>query len=149
MFKLSTSDRLNRWKAFRRQLNNITLLEALVETQEFWNQCPFYPHYLDVSEPSSWPDPWQLITENYYCDLAKSLGIIYTLYLTTHKDYLFPELRVYFDPDNLYYYHIAYMCHGKYVLNLVQNEIVNKQHINQELKLKYCYTAIDLKLEQY
>jgi hypothetical protein len=149
MFKLSTSDRLNRWKSFRHHLNDLSLIDALVETQDLWNQCPFCPYYLEVANPSSWPDPWQLITENYYCDLAKSLGMLYTLHLTSHNEQLFPELRIYFDSKSLYYYHIAYLCHGKYVLNLIESEVVNKEHINQQLKLKYRYTATDLKLDQY
>jgi hypothetical protein len=41
------------------------------------------------------------------------------------------------------------LCGGKYVLNLIEGEILNKEHINQEFKLKHRYTAADLKLEQY
>lgn len=149
MFKLSASDRLSRWKLFRRHLDTLPLAEAISKTEELWNKCPFHPFYLDITDPTTWPDPWQLITENYYCDLAKSLGMLYTLHLTAHNEELFPELRVYFDPDTRYYYHIAYLCDGKYVLNLIEGEIVNKEHINQRLKLKYRYTANDLKLDQY
>jgi hypothetical protein len=48
-----------------------------------------------------------------------------------------------------YQYHIAYFANGKYVLNLIDNEVVNKEHINQELKLKHRYIAADLRLELY
>ncbi len=87
--------------------------------------------------------------ENYYCDLAKVLGIVYTMHLTSHSSELEPEIRIYYDPETRYTYHIAYLCGGKYVLNLIEDEIVNKEHINQRFKLKHCYTAVDLKLEQY
>ena len=149
MFKLSPKNRLSQWKSIRDKLNQTTLSAAVDKTQELWQSCPFTPFYLDPENPQKWPDPWQLITENYYCDLAKRLGMLYTLHLTVHKDQLFPELRTYVDPVTRYQYHIAYLCHGKYVLNLIEGEVVNKEHINQELKLKYCYTAVDLKLEQY
>jgi hypothetical protein len=149
MFKLTTSDRLSRWKSFRNNLSTFSLERAVKETSDFWQHCPFHPFYLDTARPDQWPDPWQLITENYYCDLAKCLGIIYTLHLSDHKTKLFPELHVYSDTNTRYDYHIAYLCKGKYVLNLVEGDIVNKEQINQELKLKYRYTAIDLKLEQY
>lgn len=149
MFKLLPKNRLSDWKLFRNKLSQSTLSAAVRKTQELWQSCPFTPFYLDSEKPHDWPDPWQLITENYYCDLAKCLGIIYTLHLTAHKDQLFPELRTYFDTNTRYDYHIAYLCHGKYVLNLIEGEVVNKEHINQQLKLKRCYTAADLKLEQY
>lgn len=149
MFKLQTSDRLGRWKTFRHSLDSMPLGEAIQSTLEFWEHCPFIPYYLDPDNPNIWPDPWQLIEENYYCDLAKCLGIVYTLHLTKHSKTLDPEIRIYYDPKNHYTYHIAYLCHGKYVLNLIEGESVNKEQINQELKLKHCYTAVDLKLEQY
>ncbi len=149
MFKLSTSDRLYRWKSFRQNLDNLSLEQAIVATQEFWASCPFCPFYLEDHDSTAWPNPWQLIEENVYCDLAKCLGIVYTLHLTSHRDAIDPEIRIYYDNKTKYSYHIAYLCQGKYVLNLTEDEIVNKKQINQELKLKYRYTAVDLKLEQY
>ncbi len=149
MFKLSTSERLHRWKSFRQNLSELPLEQAIIAAQEFWTLCPFCPFYLEDSNTALWPDPWQLIEENIYCDLAKCLGIVYTLHLTSHRESINPEIRIYYDNKTRYSYNIAYLCQGKYVLNLIEDEIVNKKHINQELKLKYRYTAIDLKLEQY
>lgn len=149
MFKLKTSERLSRWRDFRTSLSSMPLLDAIDSTQKFWHSCPFMPYYLEPDKPETWPDPWQLISENYYCDIAKCLGILYTLHLSEHKEHLNPEIRVYFDPKTRYNYHIAYFAQGKYIVNLIEDEIVNKEHINQQLKLKYCYNAVDLKLEQY
>ena len=149
MFKLSTSDRLDCWKTFRFKIDDLTLDDALAQTVEFWQHCPFIPFYLHPEDSSNWPDPWELITENYYCDLAKTLGMLYTVYLSSSGKDIDPEIRVYYDSRKRVYYHIAYLCQGKYVLNLVEGEVVNKQQINQQLKLRYCYTAKDLKLEQY
>lgn len=149
MFNTQPNLRLGLWKKFRENISLLPIEQAIRQTNDFWQKCPFIPFFLDYDRADSWPDPWQLIVENYYCDLAKSLGIVYTLHLTKHREQLFPELRVYFNPETGYYYHIAYLCHGKYVLNLIEGEVVNKEHINQQLKLKYRYTATDLKLEQY
>ena len=149
IFKLKTNERLTRWKLFRQELDQLSLDEAVLAVNSFWKNCPFVPYYLEVESPEKWPDPWQLIMENYYCDLAKVLGIVYTLHLTTHSNHLDTEIRVYKDTTTNYSYHIAYFCQGKYVLNLIEDEVVNKEHINQNLKLKHCYTAVDLKLEQY
>jgi hypothetical protein len=149
MFKLKPSDRLDRWKIFRRSLNDFSISKAVELTNELWAACPFTPFYLDPDTPNNWPDPWTLIEENYYCELAKVLGIVYTLHLTDHRKTLCPEIRTYTSPKTKHTYHIAYLCDGKYVLNLIEGEILNKEHINQELKLKCRYTATDLKLEQY
>jgi len=149
MFKLTTSDRLSCWRTFRLKLANYPLDQAIDLTQELWNQCSFHPYYLDNDDPKSWPDPWQLIYDNYYCDLAKCLGIVYTLHLSTHCKNIYPEIQIYYNSNNRHIYHIVYLCQGKYVLNLVEGEVVNKEHIDQELKLKYCYTSADLILEQY
>jgi len=149
MFKLSANRRLAYWKNFRNQIGSMSLERALEETQRLWQTAPFTPFYLAVEKPDSWPNPWELLIENYYCDLAKCLGIVYTLHLSDHGKNLEPEIRVYNDPVCRYQYHIAYFADGKYVLNLIEDEIVNKEHINQQFNLKYCYTAIDLKLEQY
>jgi hypothetical protein len=149
MFKLKPSDRLDRWKSFRFSLNEFSIGKAIELTNELWAACPFTPFYLDPDDPNSWPDPWTLLDENYYCDLAKVLGIIYTLHLCDHGKNLQPELRIYTNTKTRHTYHIAYLCDGKYVLNLIEGEILNKEHINQELKLKHRYTAADLKLELY
>jgi len=149
MFKLNPNERINLWRNFRRELDLMTLPMALESAQNFWQKCPFSPFYLDIANPESWPNPWELILENYYCDVAKVLGIVYTLHLTSHGQILDPEIRIYNDVNTRHTYHIAYFCRGKYVLNLIEGTVVNKEHINQELKLKYCYTAVDLKLEQY
>ena len=149
MFKLKPSDRLDRWKSFRFSVNEFSIGKAVELTNELWAACPFTPFYLDSAEPNAWPDPWTLLEENYYCDLAKVLGIIYTLHLCNHGRILDPELRIYTNTKTRHTYHIAYLCDGKYVLNLIEGEIVNKQHINQELQLRFRYTAADLKLEQY
>lgn len=149
MFKLNPNERINLWRNFRRDLDSMSLEEAIEATQNFWQKCPFSPFYLDATDPDSWPNPWDLIIENYYCDIAKVLGIVYTLHLTEHGKLLNPEIRIYHDQKTKHAYHIAYLCRGKYVLNLIEGAVVNKEHINQELKLKHRYTAIDLKLEQY
>jgi len=149
MFKLNTRERISLWKSFRKKLDTLSFDESLHQVVIFWQACPFTPYHLNPESNEHWPDPWQLIEENCYCDLAKCLGIVYTLHLTVHAKNLDPEIRIYVDEKNNYTYCIAYLCRGKYVLNLIEGTVVNKEHINQTLQLKYCYTAADLKLEQY
>jgi hypothetical protein len=134
MFKLQASERLTRWREFRKSLDNLPLEEALVAVADFWASCPFSPYYLDPGKPDEWPDPWTMITENYYCDIAKALGMLYTIKYTKHDPEV--ELRMYFDPETKYGYNLVWIEQGKYVINLVTDEIVNKAQVENTLKLK-------------
>ena len=140
MWKLSPSERIVHWKNFRKSLDTMPIDVAVSAVAEFWQSCPYVAYYLDPDAPDQWPTPWELISENYYCDLAKSLGMLYTIYFTVHGKNLNPEIRVYYDPDTEFTYNLPILAQGKYVINLVEAEIVNNTHIDQRLKLKYCYT---------
>lgn len=149
MWKLEASERIVRWRAFRKTLDQLPLEEAIQHVAEFWHSCPFAPYYLDPDQPEKWPSPWELISENYYCDLAKSLGMLYTLYFTTHGSIIEPEIRVYYDPVTKYTYNLVLLCRGKYVLNFRDDDNVNITSINKNLKLKRIYSSTDLKLQDY
>jgi len=149
MWKLKADDRLDRWKSFRRHIGTLSLEQALAECQEFWQSAPFTPYYLDHTELDKWPDPWQLVYENYYCDLAKALGIVYTLYLSEHGANLDLEIHVCQDTVTRGQYNLVWINQGKYVLNFIPAEIVNRQHIPKNLKTIIKLSSKDLKLSNY
>ena len=146
MWKLNANERLNRWREFRKQIAELPFEERLIPIVDFWLSCPFIPYYLDPTLPDSWPDPWVLIEENCYCDLAKCLGIVYTLYLTSHQPQL--EIRQYNDKEANILYNLVWVDQGKYVLNLEHDSVVNKKHIQSSFRLQKKITITDLKLEQ-
>jgi hypothetical protein len=148
MWKLEPSERIAQWRDFRKNLGHVSLEQALTDVSKFWNGAPFTPYYLDSNEPEKWPDPWSLIYDNYYCDIAKCLGIIYTITLTEHGKLLDVELRIYKDPLTGHEYNLAWIDQGKYVLNMQDGEIVNNKHIDN-LELIRCITADELHLENY
>ena len=119
MWKLKPDDRLDRWKQFRKRLGTLPLEPALAECVDFWQKAPFTPYYLEHTDLTEWPDPWQLVYENYYCDLAKALGIVYTLHLSEHGKNLEMSIRVYRDPASRGQYNLAWIDQGKYVLNFI------------------------------
>jgi hypothetical protein len=147
MFQLRPEDRLRSWREFRSAINLLPTEEALLRTADFWAHAPFVPYNLDPDNTTTWPDPWTLILENSYCDVAKCLGIVYTVSLTDHKIDI--EYRQYEDLKTRYVYNLAWFDRGKYILNMVDGEIVNKKQFDETLKLKQKYTAVDLKLEEY
>ena len=149
MWKLDASERIARWRDFRNSIENLPLDEALYQTMQFWNSAPFTPYYLDPLSLENWPDPWTLIYENYYCDVAKVLGIVYTIVLTEHKKNLDIEIRVYKDPNTRHEYNLAWINQGKYIVNLIDNEIVNNTQFDKNLKLVKSYTATELQIEKY
>jgi hypothetical protein len=145
MFKLAATERLSRWREFRKSLDTLSLEQAVKATVDFWHGCPFSPYYLDPAKPEEWPNPWTLIEENYYCDIAKALGMLYTIKFTTHNPSV--ELRMYVDPETRYSYNLVWIDDGKYVINLIEGEVVNKQLAdNLTLKVKY---ADELNLNSY
>lgn len=80
MFDLHGNERLTEWRNFRNKIE--TSPTPLEDSIEFWRKAPFVSPYLDPAKPSFWPDPWHLIIDGKFDDLAICLGIMYTLKLT-------------------------------------------------------------------
>jgi hypothetical protein len=151
MWNLKPEERLQEWRLFRNNLTNLALDQAIVSVAHLWSYAPYVTHYLAADLVDDWPDPWSLVNDNYYCDLAKSLGMLYTLYLSGHYNNSIDnlELRIYRDLDQHDIVNTVWVNQGKYILNLKFDEIVNKTSITDNYVLKYCYTVKDLKLDLY
>jgi hypothetical protein len=148
-WNLRVNDRLAQWKDFRSELGRLPLESAVVELNNMWSTAPYVTYYLDPSDPKSWPEPWTLLAENYYCNVAKALGIVYTLYFTNHRN-IDTELRVYYDYKDKERYTVVWIDDGKYILNYWPYEIVNTKQIEEkQLHLLYQYSNTDLALEKY
>ena len=80
MFDLHKEDRIKAWKDFRETLETSTT--PLEDVAQFWSHCPFVSHYLNPQEPESWPDPWKLVIDGRFDNLAIALGMLYTVKLT-------------------------------------------------------------------
>ena len=149
MWKSQPSDRLDHWKQFRHRLASLPLEEALAECSAFWQKAPFTPYYLDYLTVDQWPTPWELVYENYYCDLAIALGIVYTLHLSGHLSVEDIGLRVYQDSETKHQYNLAWINQGKYILNMIDGEVLNIKQFDNALQLKQQFTAVDLQLDNY
>lgn len=147
MFQLKAEDRLRSWREFRTSIESLPIEQALAQTAEFWARAPFVPYNLDPGLPQVWPDPWTLVYENSYCDVAKCLGIVYTISLTKHKTSV--EFRVYKDPKTGYEYNLAWFAQGKYILNMIDGEVLNNTQFDKSLKLIKQFSEKELQLESY
>lgn len=80
MFDLHGIERLTAWKLLRDELE--TCEEPLILCAKSWSKAPYVSEYLDPYDPDSWPDPWRLVIDGRFDNLAISLGMLYTLRLT-------------------------------------------------------------------
>jgi hypothetical protein len=80
MFDKKYEDRLVLWREFRDSLevSNDPIQKAI----EFYEKAPSTSFSADPYTPSTWPDPWELLEENQYCEFGKILAVCYTLQLT-------------------------------------------------------------------
>ena len=149
MWKLTPNGRLDHWKTFRSKISNMDLDHAIQECNDFWQRAPFTPFYLDYKEIDSWPDPWQLIYENCYCDLAKALGIVYTLHLSAHRNSVDLAIHICQDTASRAQYNLVWINQGKYVLNYIGDAVVNRTQVANNIKTMFKLSKEDLKLENY
>jgi hypothetical protein len=80
VFNLHNNDRLTAWKHFRETLE--TSNTPFEDVADLWGHAPFVSHYLDHQNPEEWPDPWTLIANGNFDELAIVIGMLYTIKLT-------------------------------------------------------------------
>ena len=125
------ADRLNNWNQLRSRCLELPLESALGEINVWWFSSPWRPYYLHWDDQSNWPDPWQLLSDDVYCDLARGLGILYTISMLDRADMADAELILTKEGDNL-----VQVAKEKYILNWNKESIVNK---NLELTISRQY----------
>jgi hypothetical protein len=120
--------RLTSWTDLRNRVDTLPIELALLEINQWWSQTPWRPYYLHWDDQPAWPDPWQLLSDNIYCDLAKALGILYTISMLDRADMADAELVLTEDGRNL-----VQVTQRKYILNWNPDSVVNT---NQAIKIK-------------
>lgn len=88
MFDSHGTERLAEWKKIRDKLEKHD--DPFLLVSQVWSKAPFVNQYLDPHDQGSWPDPWHLILDSKFDNLAIVLGMLYTIQLTerfSHEDY--------------------------------------------------------------
>ena len=145
MWNLLPHERLRTWQEFRNSVSEMPPKEALDKIEHLWSYAPYVKNYLHYDLVNEFPGPWELIYDNYYCNLAKALGIMYTVYLSGQD--VDVEIRVYVDESFTEQYNLVYIDKGKYVLNLIHDEVVNSAQVPNNLKLKKTISSTELGLD--
>jgi hypothetical protein len=122
MWPLTFADRLAAWADLRSQCQSLDSEPALTAINSWWFNSPWQPYYLHWDDQDLWPDPWQLLSDDTYCELARGLGILYTISLLDRADMVDAELVLDKDGRNL-----VLVAKEKYILNWNKDSIVNNK----------------------
>ncbi len=114
------SSRLESWNILRDQCANLPVQSALEHINAWWFGAPWTAYYLHWDDSATWPDPWQLLSDNIYCEVARGLGILYTITLLDRADLAPAELVLTQDDVNL-----VQVTKEKYILNWAADTVVN------------------------
>ena len=112
------------WNKLRNETKELPLEKALYVVNDWWCFLPMDNQYLHFDDLASWPDPWDLINDGVFDNLAKALGIAYTLILIDHTDIQNIEIGLNKDHDT-----VVIVNNGDYILNWSPKVLLN---INSE-----------------
>jgi len=137
MWPKTFAERLESWAQLRTQASTADVETALAAINSWWFQTPWRAYHLHWDDQLLWPDPWQLLSDDLYCPLARGLGILYTITMLDRPD-LQGAVLVEVDSDNLVLVH-----EKKYILNWDSEQMlnitlgrVNSQHSITQEQLK-------------
>ena len=128
MWPVKFEDRLVQWSILREEAKNLSLESSLNKINQWWQQTPWSPYNLHWDDQETWPNPWELLSDNLFCDLARSLGIVYTTMMIDHPGIDKIELAS-CDETNL-----VLINQGKYILNWSPEELLNISTANIKIK---------------
>jgi len=119
MWPLTFEQRLHAWGVLRETVQHAPVEQVLAEVNAWWFNAPWRAYHLHWDDRPNWPDPWQLLSDNIYCDLARGLGILYTITMLDRAD-LQDAVLAEVDNDNL-----VLVNKKKYILNWDPEQMLN------------------------
>jgi hypothetical protein len=99
-----TDNLIHNWYKFRQELEVVP--NPLESTVKYFLSKPKAKFYTDPYDQSTWPTPWELITENEYCPFNLILGICYTLQLTERFNDITPTIAIAIDNNSKEAYYL-------------------------------------------
>lgn len=116
MWEASFQNRLTDWVNLRKMVESLPLEEQLLAVNKWWFRAPIVNRRVTWG---NWPDPWALLNNNGYCELARALGIVYTIMLIDEPKYT--DLKIIQNNDD----NLVLVNGGKYILNWSPDEMLN------------------------
>lgn len=128
IWPITFEERLADWANLKQQSESLDLENALRAINDWWFRAPMVNHHIHRDDVHNWPDPWQLLDDNLFCDLARALGIVYTIMAIERSD--ITEISIICtENDNL-----VQVNGGLYILNWSPGEMLNI--LSQDFKVK-------------
>jgi hypothetical protein len=119
MWPVSFAERLESWNQLRQQCQTSTVDVTVSTINRWWFRAPWCAYHLHWDDQADWPDPWQLLSDNLYCPLARGLGILYTIAMLDRED-LQDVCMIEYQSDNL-----VLVNKEKYILNWDPDQVLN------------------------
>jgi hypothetical protein len=119
---ITFESRLNSWNQLRNDVSDLPVELALETINAWWLCSPWTAYHLHWDDQHVWPDPWQLLSDNTFCEVARGLGILYTIALLEREDIASAELVLTKDDRNL-----VLVDKSKYILNWDKSLVLNTQ----------------------
>lgn len=142
-FEQPQDDRILSWREWRNSLENLNKQDAIETVAQTWARVPTVLHYLAPDQLKEWPNPWQLITDNIYCDLGICLGMYYSLALIESPKIDDLSIQIYKGSSG--WINLSSIDQGKYVLNYNHGRVVNMSCVEKDnVELIFSYSEIDL-----
>lgn len=140
MWPTTFDRRLTAWYNLRQLAKTLPVESALQAINAWWFGSPWQPYYLHWDDINTWPDPWQLLNDNVYCEVARGLGILYTITLLDRADLTSASLILTRSGHNL-----VLVDQTKYILNweadsvvnTIQEVVVHRQLTQKQIQTKY------------
>lgn len=140
MWARNFRDRFGSWVKLRSTAKQEPLHQALVSINTFWFAAPWQPYFLHWDDQQTWPNPWQLLDDNIFCDVARGLGMCYTLAMLEHLEL---ENLEFVGTKNS---NLVLVNNKKYILNYSQHSIVNTNLENEKILNRLTLDDIKQKL---
>ena len=141
MWPVKFEQRLIAWNQLRTTSKNLPIDQALANINNWWNNTPWRAYHLHWDDCTTWPDPWELLSDNIYCDIARGLGIMYTIVMLDRDDVQDAQL-VETSTHNL-----VLVQGEKYILNWDSSSILNTNFKSVAIRKSTTQQSVRQKLQ--
>jgi hypothetical protein len=136
-------DRLKSWSELRSHCEQLPLKDALDLTANWWGHAPRMHNIIHWNDQTNWPDPWDLLADNSYDELALALGMSYTVSMIDKFDCSVEISQA--KDDQGQEYNLVLVDDRKYILNYDPWSSVSKEQF--DFKITNFIDARTLRIE--
>ena len=126
-------ENLSSWREFREYISKFDDDKKIREVVKYFSSFPIVNYVLDYNVPEKWITPWEIISDDYYDDIALSILMCETLVLSGFDAKRFKLKYVTDIVDNSSF--MILVIDGTKVLNFSYNQIVNYNDIKNRIRI--------------